>query len=132
MDWKAGDWVVFDLSIGQITSEPDDGYARFSDGFCETSGKLVERFRPLTLRNKRAVETFAIYYNRLHELDGHAGFNYPHISQYFAQLALDAMDGGEKDKAPYDKAQEFVSEARDYKPIIQGVPLFRQNLRAAR
>lgn len=125
-EWKVGDWVVFDLSIGQIKRMDD--YQEFSDGSFNTSGRLADRFRPLTLRNKRTVEYFDYYYNELRKIDGEAGFNYPDISQYFAQLALDAMDGAEDDKAPYDKAQAFVKDARDYKPNIQGVGLFRRKL----
>ena len=131
MTWKAGDWVVFDLKVGQIKELRDDGCASFSDGFFETSGRLTDRFRQLTLKNKRVVETFDAYYNRLHEIAGNAGFNYPDISSYFSQLALDAMDGDETSKEPYDKALQFIRDARDYKPIIQGVPLFRPQPRLA-
>ena len=129
-EWKVGDWVVFDLSIGQIKKLDD--YQEFTDGSFCTSGRLADRFRPLTLRNKRAVEYFDWCYNELRKLDGEAGFNYPDISQYFAQLAINAMDGDEKDRTPYEKAQEFLKDARDYKPIIQGVGLFRRNLSAKR
>lgn len=131
MDWKAGDWVVFDLSVGQIKEIREGGCESFSDGTFETSGRLADRFRPLTLKNKRIVETFDAYYNRLHDIDGNAGFNYPDISQYFAQLSLDAIDGDEDDKQPYEKAQQFVQDARDYKSVIQGVPLFRPTPRRA-
>jgi len=124
MDWKVGDWVVFDLQIGQITDLRENGSASFSVGFCETSGRLAYRFRPLTLRNKNIVESFDAYYNQLREIDGFGGFNYPDISQYFAQLALDAIDT-EKNDEFYTKAHEFAREARDYKPVIQGVRLFR-------
>jgi hypothetical protein len=31
MDWKAGDWVVFDLKVGQV-KEVRDGGESFSDG----------------------------------------------------------------------------------------------------
>lgn len=122
---KAGDWVILDLNVGQIKEIRENGCASFSDGFFETSGMLVDRFRPLTLRSKRTVETFEIYYNRLKQINGEAGFNYPRISQYFAQLALNAIDGDEKDQTPYDKAKEFIEDARNYKPVIQGIPLFR-------
>lgn len=131
MTWKAGDWVVFDLSVGQIKELREGDGATFSDGSCETSGMLVERFRPLTLRNKRIVENFAIYYDRLREIDGEAGFNYPRIHQYFAQLALDAIDSEADERPACEKAQQFVVGARDHKAIIQGVPLFRPTLRRA-
>lgn len=128
MNYNVGDWVVFDLSIGQIKRMDD--YQEFSDGtFCTSGARLADRFRPLTLRNKRTVEYFDYYYNELRNIAGEGGFNYPGISQYFAQLALDAMDGKEDDKTPYDKVQEFVRDARDYKPVIQGISLFRQKLR---
>ena len=124
MDWKVGDWVVFDLQIGQITDLRENGSASFSDGFCETSGRLADRFRPLTLRNKNIAGSFDAYYNRLREIDGNGGFNYPDISQYFAQLALDTIDTEKNDKF-FKLAQDFVREARDYRPVIQGVRLFR-------
>lgn len=123
-EWKVGDWVVFNLSIGQVMEVGD--WQEFSDGSFRTSGRLADRFRPLTLRNKRTIEYFDYYYNELRKINGEGGFNYPDISQYFAQLALDAMDGDDKDKTPYDKVQEFVRDARDYKPVIQGVGLFRR------
>lgn len=129
MTWKTGDWVVFDLSVGQIKEMREGGGVSVSDGMFETSGlRLAERFRPLTLRNKRIVETFEVYYGRLKEIAGHGGFNFPDISQHFAQLALDAIDGGEAgEKQAYEKAQTFVGRARDYEATIQGVPLFRPN-----
>ncbi len=130
MDWKVGDWVVFDLAIGQIKEIRDGESATFSDGHCETSGRLVERFRPLTLKSKRIVETFDIYYMRLRQIDGEADFNYPRISQYFANLALEAIDH-EDNRETYEKAQVFVREARDYKAVIQGVALFRPNISCA-
>lgn len=132
MEWKAGDWVVLDLNVGQIKEIREGVMATFSDGFFETSGRLVERFRPLTLRTKRIVESFDIYYNRLKEIDGEAGFNYPDISQHFASLALGAIDAeGDAEKPFYDQVHEFISEARSHRPIIQGIGLFRRSLRRA-
>lgn len=133
MDWKAGDWVIYGLDVGQIKELRDDGIARFSDGWCETSGhKLADGFRPVTLRNKRIVECFDIYYNRLREIDGEAGFNYPDISRYFSQLVLDAIDGGaDEERAACEKGNKFVGEAKNYRPVIDGVPLFRRNLSRA-
>lgn len=125
-DWKVGDWVVFDLSIVQIKELRDNDCASVSDGTFETSGRLLDRFRPLTLKNKNIVETFDIYYGRLSEIDGESGFNYPAIFAYFSQLALDAIDHGGKE--PFTMAQEFIVGARDYKTTIQGVPLFRPHL----
>lgn len=133
MDFKTGDWVIYGLDIGQIKELRNDGLARFSDGFCETSGmSLADGFRPLTLKSKRIVETFHIYYKRLDEIDGYTAFNYPDISRYFARLALEAIDGADEIKEPYEKANGFVSEARNYTAVIHGIPLFRQNLRRAR
>jgi len=131
MEWKAGDWVVFDLKVGQIKEIRDEGGASFSDGHFETSGMLLDRFRPLTLRNKAIVETFDTYYDRLREIDGNGGFNFPDIHGHFASLAIEAIDAPDN-KAMFDKANEFVREARDYRPTIQGVRLFRQERRAAR
>lgn len=121
--WRAGDWAVFDLEIVQIKQvEP---YCEVTTGIISTSGKLLDRLRPLTLRNKVTVESFAYYYKELSRIRGERGFNYPDISRLFCDLALQAMDGAEKDEKPYDKAQAFVRDARDYKPIIQGINLFR-------
>lgn len=129
-EWAVGDWVVFDLKIGQIKEIRDAGMVEFSDGVFSTSGRLADRFRPLTLRNKAITETFDIYYNRLHEIDGEAGFNYPHISSHFASLALMAIDGGEDEAlAAHDRAVAFVRSARDHQSVIDGVPLFRPSLR---
>lgn len=128
MEWKTGDWVVFEMKIGQIKELRGEGHASFSDGFCETSGKLEDRFRPLTLRNKRIAETFDIYYRRLRGIDGEVGFNYPDISSYFSELALRAIDD-ENSEESYELANQFVRYARDYKPVIQGIPLFRRKLR---
>ena len=125
MDWKAGDWCVFDLRVGQIKEIRAGDSASFSDGHIETSGRFLDRFRPLTLRNKWIVETLDIIYMRLRQIDGERGFNYPDISSYFNTLALEAIDGPDNPKM-FEKAQEFVREARDYKPTIQGFRLFRR------
>lgn len=127
MDVNVGDWVVFDLRVGQITKIHDNEFPEFSDGSIRTSGRIADRCRPLTLRNKRIVESFDYYYRDLRKIDGEAGFNYPDISTYFAQLALDAIDGEDNEKM-YDQAQAFVREARDYKRTIDGVRLFRRRV----
>lgn len=126
-EWKAGDWVTFDLDIGQIKEIRDQTSVSFSNGFCETSGNLFDRFRPLTLQSKSIVETFDTYYKRLKEIDGNAGFNYPDIHSYFSALALRAIDHADdfEHDAPYRKAQEFVAAARGYIPRIDGIRLFR-------
>lgn len=127
MKWKAGDWVVFDLKVGQIKELRGDDIASFSDGWFETSGRLLDRFRTLTLSNKRTVEYFDTLYKRLHEIDGNSGFNYPAISQHFADLALKAIDSTNDDaKQFFDAANNFVNDARNYTKTIQGVPLFRR------
>lgn len=127
MTWKTGDWVIFELSIGQIKRLDEEGFSEFSDGSFATSGRLEDRFRPLTLRNKRTIEYFDYYYGKLNEINGEAGFNYPDIFRYFAQLSVDAIDGDEKDQRPYERAREFLQGAKEYKPTIDGVQLFRQN-----
>lgn len=127
MDVKAGDWVVFDLRVGQIKEIHDGKYPEFSDGSICTSGRIAGRCRPLNLRNKRIVETFNYYYNELRKIDGEAGFNYPDISCYFEQLSLDAIDGEDNEKM-YERAVEFLRAARDYKPTIDGVRLFRRRV----
>ena len=128
MEWQVGDWVVFDLKIGQIKELRGGGSASFSDGWFETSGRLQDRFRPLTLKNKHTVEYFETIYNRLHEIDGQHGFNYPRISQHFAELALSVIDADDDQcsKQFYEAANDFVSSARNYTPNIQGVALFRR------
>lgn len=127
MDWKVGDWVIFDLKVGQIKELRGHGCASFSDGWFETSGHLCDRFRPLTLNNKRAVEYFDTIYGRLREIDGQAGFNYPDISRHFSDLALRAIDANVDDaKQFFDAANEFVSDARHYARVIQGLRLFRR------
>lgn len=120
--WKAGDWVVFDLKVGQIKSMKP--YVAFSDGMFETSGRLADRFRPLTLQNKNIVESMEGWYRSLDEIDGARGFNHPDIHQHFCELALAAIDGDPEQ--PFARAREFVQDARDYKTLIQGVRLFRR------
>lgn len=130
MDWKAGDWIVFDRSVAQIKELREGGSATVSDGHIETSGQLMDRFRPLTLRNKRIVETFDIYYDRLRGIDGEGGFNYPDISHHFSDLALKAIDHEDTNEF-HEMAQQFFVEARSYTPTIQGVRLFRPQPRRA-
>ncbi len=124
LTWKTGDWAVFDRDIVQIKEIREVGCS-VSDGTCETSGMLLERLRPLTLRNKRTIEWFDWHYRQLRNLRGERGFNYPDISRYFSQQALRAMDGDEEDKAPFDEVSDFIAQARDYKPVIHGINLFR-------
>lgn len=124
-NWKTGDWAVFDRSVVQIKEIRDAGACSVSDGWFETSGRLLERLRPLTLRNKCIAERFEHWYDELRKINGEAGFNYPDISRHFSQLALQAMDDPSKDEAPFNAARDFISDARDYKPIIQGIGLFR-------
>lgn len=125
LTWKAGDWAIHDRSIVQIKEIRDGGGCSVSDGSFETSGNLLPRLRPLTLRNKRAAEWFDWHYNELRKINGERGFNYPDIHRLFSQLTLQAIDGAEDDKEPYEAAQEFVRLARDYVPVIRGVALFR-------
>lgn len=131
MDWKVGDWVVFDLGIRQVT-EVRDGFLSASDGSVVTHGNLADQMRPLTLRNKRIVEYFDYYYNKLREQDGEAGFNYPDISKHFANLSLQSIDelGSEQSGQFHESARDFLKLAETYEPVIQGVALFRRNLRA--
>lgn len=123
--WKVGDWAVFDRDIVQIKEIREGGSCSVSDGTCEISGMLLDRLRSLTLRNKTTAEYFDFYYRELSKLRGERGFNYPDISRYFSSLALAAMDGDKDDKATFELAQDFVRQARDYTPVIQGISLFR-------
>lgn len=127
MDWKVGDWVTYKMEVGQI-KRMEDGVATFSDGWCETSGRIADGFRPRTLLNKRTVEYFDVIYKRLDQIDGHAGFNFPDICRHFSALALKAIDagGGDEAKQYFEAANEFVNEARNYSRVIQGVSLFRR------
>jgi hypothetical protein len=124
--WKVGDWAVFDRNIVQIKEIRESGAVDVSDGSFETCGRLLERLRPLTLRNKRTIEWFDHYYRLLNSINGNGGFNFPDISRHFNNLILRAIDGPEDDKAPFDEASDFVRQARDYTPVIQGVNLFRR------
>lgn len=126
--FKVGDWVIYELSVGQIKDIRDGGMATFSDGSVETSGRTIERFRPLNLRNKRIVETMGIYYKRLREIDGEGGFNYPSIHSHFSKLARDAIDASDPHHEAFEQAQQFVASAKSYTPTIQGVRLFRPKL----
>jgi hypothetical protein len=76
LNWKVGDWAVFERDIVQITDIRESGGCSVSTGMFETSGNLVECLRPLTLRNKSAIEYFDHYYKasrrtRL-QLSGHS------------------------------------------------------------
>jgi len=122
-DWKAGDWAVMDMGIFQIKQV--DPFVEVSDGAVSISGRLLDRLRPLTLRNKATAETFDWYYKELKKLRGERGFNYPDINRLFCGWALEAMDGPVEDRAPFEKAQEFVRAARDLTPVIHGINLFR-------
>jgi hypothetical protein len=124
-NWMAGEWAVFEREIVQIKEIREGGSCEVSDGSCSTSGMLLDRLRPLTLRNKRTIEYFAYYYRELNKIRGERGFNFPDISRHFSGLALRAMDGAEDDKDPFDEAREFVRQAHEYIPEIQGVQLFR-------
>ena len=130
-EWKAGDWAVFDLKIVQIKEICENGCCEVSDGMFATSGHLLDRLRPLTLRNKAVTEYFDYWYEELRKINGNAGFNYPDISRHFSQLALNAIDGDPKDASNHDLATAFVREASRYTPFIQGVGLFRAALKTA-
>lgn len=123
--WKVGDWAVFERGIVQIKEIREGGGCEVSDGSFSTFGRLMDRLRPLTLRNKRTVEWFAYYYRELNKISGERGFNYPDISRYFSNQALRAMDGDEKDRAPFDEVLKFIRQAREHTSIIHGVSLFR-------
>jgi hypothetical protein len=122
-DWKVGDWAVFDLNIVQI--KETEKYFEVSDGSISTSGHLASRLRPLTLRNKATAEYFDWCYKQLRTIKGERGFNYPDISRYFCDLALNAMDGDKDDKGPFDAAVDFLHRAKDREAVIAGVSLFR-------
>jgi len=125
MDWKVGDWAIFDRDIVQIKQFYESGGCEVSDGSFSTSGMLLDRLRPLTLRNKRIGEWFEWHYGELRKIRGERGFNYPDINRLFSELCLQAIDGPDDDRSPFEKAQEFIREAKDYAPVILGVHLFR-------
>ena len=123
-EFKVDDWVIYELRVGQIKEIRDSGSIAFSDGTVETFCRQPELFRKLTLRNKQIIESFDGWYNELRKIDGSQGFNYPAIYPYFCRHALDAIDG--KDIAGcFLKVADFVRDAKHYKPVIDGVNLFR-------
>lgn len=125
MNFKVGDWAVYERRIVQIKRLDKDGIAEVSDGSFASSGMLLNQLRPLTLRNKRIGEWFEHYYEYIRQIDGSAGFNFPDINRYFAQLALQAIDANDEgSKAFFDLASQFVRDAKEYKTPIQGVNLF--------
>lgn len=121
--WEVGDWAVFDLRIVQIKKLND--FCSVSDGSFETSGNIVDRLRPLTLVNKSITETFDYLYKELRSVRGERGFNYPDINRYFCDLALRQIDEKIEDGSIFNKARDFIRQARDYTPIIDSVHLFR-------
>jgi len=124
-EFKDGAWAIYELKIVQI-AKISGGKAEYSDGFIRGYGAHIEHFRPLSLRNKVVIETLDTYYNRIRDLDGSAGFNFPDIHRYFSEVALEGIDGDDAALgAAYDKAQTFVRAARDYQKTIDGVRLFR-------
>lgn len=125
MDWKVGDWAVFDLDIVQIKEIRDNGNAEVSTGMICTFGNILDRCRELTLRNKVCAESFDYQYKLLKKIKGERGFNYPDINRYFCQLALNQMDGTPEDDTNYKLGNEFVQLAGEYTPVIHGVELFR-------
>jgi len=125
LSWMVGDWAVFEREIVQIEEIRESGACSVSDGSFSTHGMLLDRLRPLTLRNKRIAEWFAWHYRELKKIRGERGFNYPDISRHFNKLALRAIDGPDTDKSSFEEAQEFIREARNYTTDIQGVQLFR-------
>lgn len=122
--WKAGDWAVFDRDVVMIKEIREGESCSVSNGHVETSGQFLDRLRPLTLRNKHTVEWFESLYDSLRKIRGEGGFNWPDISRHFSALTLRALDNAEDD-SPFNEAREFVQQARDYRPYIQGVSLFR-------
>lgn len=122
--FKQGDWVIHDRKIGKIKSIREEGFASFTDGYFETSGRILDDCRPLTLESKVAAENFDYYYRELRKIDGSGGLNYPDINRHFSALCLKAIDCPDDWKSIQDEAIAFIREARDYRPVIQGVKLF--------
>lgn len=125
MNWKVGDWCIFDLNIVQIKRLDD--WCEVSDGLFNTSGNLRDRLRELTLRNKSLIENFEYYYSELRKINGSQGFNYPRIANHFHDLSLKAIDEVGQERVYIDQAGEFVNQAREYKREIQGIQLFREH-----
>lgn len=124
---KKGDWCIYGLDIVQIVeTEP---YIEYSTGIIRGGNATRAHIRPLTLQSKVIVEGMEHYYEMLRDMDGNAGFNFPDISSYFAELALEAIDGDtEAAQSAWKKAQDFISAAKDYEKVIAGVRLFRPTL----
>ena len=125
MAWKEGDWAINGRDIVQIKKIDDEGWMDVSDGSFATYGRLGDRLRPLTLRNKRLAEYFEYYYKELRNIRGEGGFNYPDINRYFNELTLSAIDDEKNVQEYCNKASNFVEEAKNYKPVIDNVHLFR-------
>ena len=123
--WKVGDWAIYDLNIVQIKEIREGGMMTVSDGSFETSGDLMSRLRPLTLRNKKTIEWFDYHYDALRAIRGSGGFNFPDINRYFCDLSRAAIDDEDSTQI-YGKASDFVGRARDYLPVIDGIHLFRE------
>ena len=109
--WQVGDWCIFDLHIVQI--QKLDGvngtWDQVDDGTTTTLGRLQDRFRQLTLKNKSIMESFQYYHKQLENIPGNQGFNYPRISTYFEELSRKAIDG-EPEEA-FEEARTFLREA---------------------
>jgi hypothetical protein len=127
MTWKVGDWVICELEIGQVSEV--GAWHSFKNGATELSGDIEPRFRPLTLRNKCIVEYFAKRYASLQEIDGSQGFNFPDIHSHISWLCLQAIDETDvkRHNALCDRVDDFVRDAKKYKPVIQSVALFRNH-----
>lgn len=127
--WKVGDWAIYNLEIIQIKEIRENDIAIISDGCFETSGRLLDRLRPLTLRNKHIIERLEYYYKELNKIDGERGFNYPDISRHFSNLAIKAIDGSDDVyREVMSLAASFIREANEYTKEIQGVKLFRKTI----
>lgn len=126
MEFKIGDWVIYDRKINQVRKSSYSDNLELTDGHICTSCGTWENARPLTIRNKAIADTFEIYYERLRKMDGSGGFNFPDINRYFTNLCIEAMDANDADtEALFKRANEFTRQARDYTKVIDGVRLFR-------
>ena len=124
----AGDWGFFEWRVATIKEVRAGraGYVSISDGIIETSGSLMDRWRPLTIRNAAVSRYFGGMHDELHR-EGSSSLNYPRFHDHLVDLWLQACDG---DDAATNRAGRFVEDVLRTKQVlsVDGIPLIRQRL----
>jgi len=138
MNWKVGDWCLFEFTLHTIKEMEGNKITSVSDGNFQTGGcDLSDRVFPLTIRNKRISDTFEYYSGKFHEIH-HVTLNFPDIHNYLVEKWCKAMNSKEDDTVAdgeiasiinrvgrfYD---EFIEKIRCLETMeVDGVRLFRQ------